>query len=155
MGGTKIFPYQPESHVDTSVTTATTHTSQYTMTKIDKKYVKEEEYSETVQTCDVCGLDETILPDSESINRIQSGIQEVSEYVLQVHEYDGEPEGDSDFVDSYTKRFETYSEAREFCSGLDLSNKDIGRHMITHLSWDLDIDVCENCEKMVFGAMHK
>ena len=119
------------------------------MTTINKEVTREEERTTTVSTCDVCGLSEVEIVDG-SIDRVTSGLSCEYMYTLQVQEVDD----DGYVIDTVTEEvFESMSEASAALKAIDTDGCTVNKSTIADFTWELDIDACERCQQMMFGAM--
>lgn len=120
------------------------------MTIVDREVTREEEKTKTVQTCDVCGLSELEIGD-DTIDHITSGVNTSTRYVLSVDKLD---EVDGAPVSNEEIEFDGYDAAMNYVNDLDMDTHSIrGKHSYISLEWDLNIDACTRCQKMMFGAL--
>jgi len=122
----------------------------YTMTTINKEVTREEERTKTVKTCDVCGLSEVELSGNKNIDRITGGLSVEHTYGLVIHELDSV---DGDPVERSEETFDNIDKAEARLKEIDMDTHSVSKSMVANVSWELDIDACERCQQMMFGAM--
>lgn len=121
------------------------------MTTINKEVTREEERTKTVKTCDVCGLSEIEMASGVGIDRITSGIKIENTYSMIVKELES-PESDT-VVNVEREAFDSYDEAKAAVDEIDPELYHVDTSMVANVNWELDIDACERCQQMMFGAM--
>jgi len=49
--------------------------------------------------------------------------------------------------------FDSYDEAKAAVDEIDPELYHVDTSMVANVNWELDIDACERCQQMMFGAM--
>jgi hypothetical protein len=110
------------------------------MTIVKRDVTYEEEKSNVVHTCDVCGLAEVDLDEGVAIDEVKSGYSKETRYYICTDEQEYE--------------FTDIEEAKSFADETDESFNSSGDlYKRIFITWDLEIDVCTRCQNMMFGAL--
>lgn len=109
------------------------------MTIVKRDVTYEEEKSNVVHTCDVCGLAEVDLEEDATIDEVKSGYNKETRYYIRTHKQEYE------FTDIEEAKAFADETDESFDSGSDLYRR-------VFITWDLEIDVCTRCQDMMFGA---
>lgn len=118
------------------------------MTIVKKEVTREEARKKVVQTCDVCGLSEMEMPDNESIDTIGGDKSRNLKWEIDV----GKLSDGATIEEEWTEEFQEYTEAQEYLTELDMDEHTVTKRTYIETDWELYIDACENCQKMLFGG---
>lgn len=114
------------------------------MTTIERTVTENVEETKTVTVCDMCGLDETILPDDEDIHRITIG---ETGYEVTYHldiEYHGSKKGEE-------KEFESKEDAEDYLDEAD-NVYSVDKKTILQPYAEHNLDVCDHCLETFLSA---
>jgi len=110
------------------------------MTVIDKEFEEVEETTITVAVCDLCGIEETLLPDSEDVKHITIGNKQV-EITYRVENEDGG-----------VQRFDEKDEARAHVDRLGGEFRTSSMSTEVTISFGESMDVCDHCINTLLSA---